>query len=66
MEGQTALPVINLPVMECWRGLGVNQVLLQEAFQNHLETGSDTGSDTRKEEMIQVDQGDTGSDTDRK
>ena len=39
LEGQAALPVVHLPVVERGRGLGVDQVLLQEALQNHLVGG---------------------------
>lgn len=38
LKGQTALPVVHLPVVESGRGLGVDQVLLQETLQNHLQS----------------------------
>lgn len=38
LEGQTAPPVVHLPVVERGRGLRVDQILLQETLQDHLGT----------------------------
>lgn len=40
LERQATLLVVHFPVVKCGRGLGVHQILLQEAFQNHLGGGT--------------------------
>lgn len=38
LERQAALLVVHPPVMERWSGFSVDQVLLQEALEDHLRT----------------------------
>ena len=45
LERQAALLVVHLPVVERGRGLGVEQILFQEAFQNHLGGNGRRGHD---------------------
>lgn len=53
-EGQTILPVVHLPVVERGRRLCVDQVLFQDALQDHLKIQPNHMLDRRCNQSLQV------------